>query len=188
MKDIPDNVIQQAAAGDKHAFRELYVIASGFVFNTAMRVTRNTADAEEVTQDVFLKVYHNLKTFTVGTSFKAWLYRITFNTAINAYNKRAREMDRIQKVEDDETIEVAVPEQTRYALDQEHYKAKLDRLLAVLNGDQRACILLREIEGLDYKEIARVLKININTVRTRLKRAREKLVQYARKEVVSNEM
>jgi RNA polymerase sigma-70 factor (ECF subfamily) len=187
MKEIPDTIIQQAAAGDRDAFREIYTISSGFVFGTALRVTRDKGDAEEVTQDVFLKVYHHLKTFTLGTSFKAWLYRITFNMAINAYNKRARELGRQQKVENEVTTEAA-PAQATYALDQEHYKKKLDGVLALLSVEQRACILLREIEGLDYKEIARVLKININTVRSRLKRARERLMEFAQKEVVSNEM
>ena len=187
MKDIPEHIFTRAAGGDKDAFRELYTITSGFVYGTALRVTRNTQDAEEVTQDVFMKVHRKLKRFEVGTSFKAWIYRITFNTSLNTCKKRQRETVKIEGVKHEVDVPTEPPVGTA-GLDRIYYRKKLDDLLALINVDQRACILLREIEGLDYKEIARVLKININTVRTRLKRARERLMHHARKEVSSYEM
>ncbi len=73
-------------------------------------------------------------------------------------------------------------------MEQQHASQLVERLLAKLNPDQRACVILREIEGLSYQEIAVALKTNLNTVRTRLKRARETLMQYAGKEVTGHEM
>jgi len=126
-------------------------------------------------------MHNSLKAFKFASSFKTWVYRITVNTAINFYHKSGRE----QKIKSDPDL---VNELREHEVDpgkmaeHEDQKRRVDRLLAKLNPDQRACVVLREMEGLDYKEIAGTLKININTVRSRLKRARETLVAHAKKE------
>lgn len=186
MNNVPKDIIERAAQGDEQAFRELYQMTARRVYGTALRITGNQPDAEEVTQDVFMKIHHQLKTFKTGTSFMAWVYRITVNTAINAYHKRKRRTVR----EDDFEIVIgktAGSSAVTALIEQEHHEKQVQKLLGMLNPDQRACLVLREIEGLDYKEIATALKININTVRTRLKRAREVLVKKT-KGVISHEM
>ena len=187
MNNLPDELIHKAATGDMKAFEEIFRLTSGFVYAVSYRVTRNRSDAQEAAQDVFLKVYKNLGKFKEGTSFKAWIYRITVNTAINYYNRRKRHMTREGDFELAELTEGKDPDVDVRA-EKEEKKRRIAELLEQLNPDQRACIVLRAIEGLSYEEIAKALKIKINTVRTRLKRAREVLVKYAEQEEVQNEM
>ena len=171
MKDIPKETLIKAARGDMEAFEYIYRTTSGFVYSVALRVIHNNADAQEVTQDVFFKIHKNLRNFGFRASFKTWVYRITTNTAINRYRQRAKEAAR--RGDYDTAIKTkGVEGEAAKSIEQEDNQSRVMSLLAVLNADQRACLVLREIEGLSYEEIAKVLKININTVRSRLKRAR----------------
>jgi RNA polymerase sigma-70 factor (ECF subfamily) len=160
-------LILEASKGDMESFEEVYRASSGFVYNVALRITRNPNDAEEVTQDVFIKVYKNLSSFGFNSSFKTWVYRITVNTALNLCKKRSRELK--HSVEYNEDLLKSRPDNYCNQEKEKH----LDEILGSLNPDQRACMTLRNIQGLSYREIAEVLKVNINTVRSRLKRARE---------------
>lgn len=85
MLDIAKDVLERAAKGDMPAFEQVYKSAGNYVYNLALRITRNSADAEEVTQDVFMKIFHHLKNFQFRSTFKTWVYRIAVNTAINRY-------------------------------------------------------------------------------------------------------
>jgi RNA polymerase sigma-70 factor (ECF subfamily) len=172
MTDIPRDILIRAANADMQAFEQVYKAVSGFVYSVALRITNNTADAQEVTQDVFLKIYRNLKNFQFKSSFKTWAYRITVNTAINKYRTVSKEKKRM--VNYDDTIEAGntIADTGTSFIEREDAEKAVASLLNALNPDQRACIILKEIEGLSYKEISETLKININTVRSRLKRAR----------------
>jgi RNA polymerase sigma-70 factor, ECF subfamily len=175
MQEIERELIIKAGQGDRGAFREIYQRASGYVYTLAYRVVNTKHDAEEVTQDVFLKIHRGLGSFKFESSFKTWLYRIVVNTAINHAKKRSRvTTHEVEEVfEDPATVTQPEAGKRLEAGETEHQlKVLLDRL----NPDQRACIVLREIEGLDYQGIAKSLSININTVRSRLKRAREALM------------
>lgn len=175
MVEITREVILKAREGDIASFEEIYKAVSGFVVNVALRVVGNAEDAAEVAQDVFVKVYHNLKNFERRSSFKTWIYRITVNAALNYRKSRAKHARR--RADYDDALEHTDPhENARDKLDREDEEKKLRVLLDSLDEDQRVCIILREIQGLDYKEIAETLEINLNTVRSRLKRAREKLL------------
>ncbi|MDD5669615.1 MAG: RNA polymerase sigma factor [Candidatus Omnitrophica bacterium] len=186
MQDIAHDILIQASKGDVDSFELIYKAAAGFVYNVAFRVIGNRQDAEEITQEVFLVIYHKLKYFRFQASFKTWIYRITMNRAINRYKKNLRE--RGGMVEYDETVcPVIVPHEIENKINQEQCEDTVISLLKSLNPDQKACIVLRNIEGLSYQEIAEALKININTVRSRLKRARESLIALG-KEVVKNEL
>lgn len=157
------------------AFEDIYRQTSSFVYNVALRVVRNGAAAEDVTQEVYIRVHRNLKGFGFRSAFKTWLYRITMNAALNACKRRDREAGRI--VHDDVALELAaVAPELDAAADAAESRDKVAKLLDALTPEHRACIVLREIEGLSYEEMADALHININTVRTRLKRAREALV------------
>jgi RNA polymerase sigma-70 factor (ECF subfamily) len=188
MNDIALDILEKAARGDLEAFEQVYRSASGFVYNVALRVTRNTADAEEVTQDVFMKIYRSLKDFGFRSNFKTWIYRITVNTAINSFRKNSCRKENVHT--DYDSIAEALPgnSSTADAAIQSDNEIRLNALLERLIPEYRVCLVLREIEGLSYQEIAESLKIPLNTVRSRLKRAREALVQEARKGLVQNEM
>lgn len=175
MQEITESVIRQAAQGDTGAFETIYKAASSFVYNVAYRVVERKEDTEEVTQEVFITLYHKLKQFRFESSFKTWVYRITVNQAINMAKREAKTRDKTTSY--DEHLEVPVISGgVQENIEREYHTKLIDDLLKEINPDQRACVVLRNMEGLSYEEIAKTLKVNINTVRTRLKRAREKLL------------
>ena len=151
------------------SFESVYKETAGLVYNVAWRILNNNEDAEEVTQEVFIAVYNKLKYFRFESSVKTWVYRITVNRAINLAKKRSRE----------KMIAKEYEKEFHSAAQTGHGKGKdrdiVETLLSSVDPDQRACLVLRNMEGLSYREISDTLKININTVRSRLRRAREKL-------------
>lgn len=180
MINIPESILERASLGHADALEEIYRSSCGFVYSVALRTVRSREDAEEVTQDVFLKVFRHLNSFKGKSAFSTWLYRITVNTAMDRLRKYGRKDSKHVDLEEAEDTAVTLPEAGKN-LDQDVHEHTVQNLLSHLSPDQRVCIILREIEGLQYEEIAKTLRININTVRTRLKRAREKLAAIARK-------
>ena len=187
MIDIAVDTLEKAAAGDLEAFERLYAASSGFVYNVALRITHNSADAQEVTQDVFMKVYHKLKDFQFRSSFKTWVYRITANTAINYYRRSLKQNSRSVDFDDLEGALPSAATAAESALAREN-EARLDALLEQLNPEYKVCLVLREIEGLTYQEISRALKIPVNTVKSRLKRGRQALWEAGRKGLRKDEV
>jgi len=187
MLSISRELILRAQDGDLEAFKAIYDYYSGFVYNISIGMTRKKEDAEEIAQDVFLKVYRSLKSFEFNASLKTWIYRITVNTAINYCKKKTREINMVFPYEDIEMLPVA-EDRGKNEINDEYNKALVRSFLDMLNPDQRACIILRNIEGLSYQEIAKTLNVNINTVRTRLKRARERIMNIYRKRGDKNEV
>ena len=181
MNEIEEDVLKLATGGNIAAFERIYRRFSGLVYNVALGITRNSADAEEVTQDVFMNIYRSLKNFQFRSAFKTWVYRIAVNTAINRYRKSARERKDTLDYE-------SLPEglMSTPAGDGELARSddanRLNAFLKNLNPEYKACLILREIEGLSYREIADSLKIPLNTVRSRLKRSREALLGRSAKE------
>ena len=186
MENISDDVIERAAGGDQDAFELIYRSFSKFVYNVAWRVVSRREDAEEVTQEVFLTVYRKLSSFKFQSTLKTWVYRVTINTALNYAKKLSKVKNKT--TEYNEQIHCAgVLGEAEAIVDKEHNEKLVKVLLNTLTSDQKICIVLRNIEGLSYQEIAATLNININTVRSRLSRGREALLQL-RKEVIQNEV
>ncbi len=180
MHDIAPEVLKRACRKDMGAFEEIYKAFSSFVYNVALRITRNSADAEEVTQDVFMKIYRNLKRFEFRSAFRTWVYRITMNTAINQYRKSKREIG--ERVDYESVVEeLASEHSTVEELIEKDNENRVNELLEKLNPKLKACLVLRELQGFSYHEIAETLKIPLNTVRTRLMRARQALLEGAGK-------
>jgi len=188
LKEIPKHILLRASLGDAEAFETIYQLASGFVYSIALRITNNPEDAQDVTQDVFIKIYKNLKNFKFFSSFKTWVYRITVNTALNTCREISRQISQRADHDSLASHQGEGDPMTEIAAERADHERLIMDLLAVLNPDQRACIVLREIEGLNYREISEVLNININTVRSRLKRAREALLAYRKSEVMKDEL
>lgn len=187
MQDIPKDTLISASKGDIKAFEEIYKSTSSFVYSVAYRVTNSADDADDITQEVFLKIHNNLGKFMFRSSFKSWVYRITVNTAINACKKRSKEMNRRGNY--DIAIETkSAKSNVKETIDKKDNEYIINNLLSKLTYEQRICIILREIEGLSYKEISKALNTNINTIRTRLKRARQALINLGKNEVVGYEL
>ena len=187
MQEITKNIIIQAAKEDIGAFEIIYKNSVNFVYSIALSITKNIDTSEDITQEVFIKIYKNLNKFRFRSNFKTWIYRIAINTAINAYKKISKETGK----RDDFDLALKtqyVSDATEEIIGRKDSEKQLLSFLDTLNADQRTCIILREIEGLSYKEISGVLKININTVRSRLKRARIALLASKKKGVIKDEL
>ena len=179
MQPLPKELLIEASGGDADAFEKIYRATADYVYTIALKITGHRADAEEVAQDVFLKIHRELGNFRFESAFTTWLYRITVNSAISTSRKTARR--RTRQVEFDDGIAVEDERNaTREAIEKEGNQAHVRSMLEALNPDQRACIVLREMEGMRDGEIAEALRISINTVRSRIRRARETLVARAR--------
>jgi RNA polymerase sigma-70 factor (ECF subfamily) len=184
MEEIAQDIIVKASEGDLQSFEVIFKTYSGYVFNVAFRMTHIKEDAQEITQEVFLTLYHKLKGFQHQASLKTWIYRITVNMSINYIKKEGKFKNRV--VEYNEKAHVSsVANEIYTTLEKEYKENVIEKLLASLTPEQRACIVLRNMEGLSYEEIAETLTIDINSVRSRLKRAREKLLSI-KKEVMDN--
>jgi RNA polymerase sigma-70 factor, ECF subfamily len=180
--DITKELLDKAANDDLDAFGEIYSAASGFVYNVALRVIGNAEDAQEAVQETFIKILRYLRNFHFQSSFKTWVYRITVNTALDMRRKTAGERSRRVEIGEDMDIEQLHPASVKENpidrnLDARASREIVNRMLESLNNDQRVCVVLRDMQGLSYEEIAKTLKINKNTVRSRLKRAREILLR-----------
>jgi RNA polymerase sigma-70 factor (ECF subfamily) len=154
------------------------------LYSAALRMTRNPADAEDVVQETYLKAYRGYDTFKEGTNLKAWLYRILTNTYINRYRKAQRRPSEVElgELEDFYLYKRmgepgpggASPSAETEALDQfvdEDVKAALEDLPEHF----RLPVLLADVDGFSYKEIAEIMDIPIGTVMSRLHRGRKAL-------------
>jgi len=182
LRDVSKELLRKASEGDLDAFGEIYKAASGFVFNVALRVTGNHENALESAQETFIKIFKHLKQFKFQSSFKTWVYRITVNTALDIRKKSGIEAGRRIALDDDFDIEKvdfgkSNDNSAEQNLEDLTNKETVERLLDKLNADQRAVVVLRDMQGMSYEDIAQTLRINKNTVRSRLKRARETLVR-----------
>jgi len=162
-------LIARAQAGDTGAFRDLVERHQARAYTLALRILRSTADAEEVAQDAFVRVWTALPGFRGESSFGTWLYRIVarraFDRAQVLKHRRARE--RL----DEQLPERASPEKDHDTL----RAAKLERLVAALSPAQRAAVTMYYYEGRSVEQVAHVLGMPENTVKTHLLRARAAL-------------
>ena len=152
------------------------------LYSAAMRMTRNPADAEDLVQETYLKAYRAYHTFTEGTNLKAWLYRILTNTYINKYRKESRRPSEVdlgtiedlylyRRIGSEESAEVSRTTEDR-VLDG-LVESDIKQAVEELPENFRVPVLLADLEGFSYKEIAEILEIPIGTVMSRLHRGRK---------------
>jgi RNA polymerase sigma-70 factor (ECF subfamily) len=146
---------------------------SARVYRLAYRLTGNPHDAEDLTQDVFVRVFRSLSSYTPGT-FEGWLHRITTNLFLDQVRRKQR--IRFDALADDAADRLPGREPSpAQAYDDQHFDHDVQRALAELPPDFRAAVVLCDIEGLSYEEIAATLGIKLGTVRSRIHRGRAQL-------------
>ena len=169
---------------DQATFAEQAMEFMGPLYSAALRMTRNPADAEDLVQETYLRAYRGFGGFEQGTNLKAWLYRILTNTYINSYRakKRRPEESDLEDVEDlylyRRLASADVEKLGRSAEDELFNLFTDDEVKAALEAlpeQFRMAVLLADIEGFSYKEIADILDIPIGTVMSRLHRGRRGL-------------
>src|ERR1700757_4623819 len=169
---------------DQAQFADLAMEYMGSLYSAALRMTRNPADAEDLVQETYLKAYRAFGSFKEGTNLKAWLYRILTNTFINSYRARKRrpEQTDIDDVEDLYLyrrlggLEAVNAGRSAEEEALEHFtEADVKDAVEALPEQFRMAVLLADVEGFSYKEIAEILDIPIGTVMSRLHRGRKAL-------------
>jgi RNA polymerase sigma-70 factor (ECF subfamily) len=170
------------------------------LFSTAMRMTRNRSDAEDLVQETFIKAWRSFTTYQQGTNLRAWLFRIMTNTYINKYNAQQRkpaetELDDVEELflykrlgaVDQSQLSQSAEDQMLSLFTDDEVKKALEEL-----PDQfRIPVLMSDVEGFSYKEIAEILEIPLGTVMSRLHRGRKSmqkmLYEYAKERGLINE-
>ena len=170
------------------------------LFSTAMRMTRNRSDAEDLVQETFIKAWRSFATYQQGTNLRAWLFRIMTNTYINKYNAQQRKPT---ETELDDVEELFLYKRLG-AVDQSQLSQSAeDQMLALFTDDEvkkaleelpdqfRIPVLMSDVEGFSYNEIAEILEIPLGTVMSRLHRGRKSmqkmLYEYAKERGLINE-
>ncbi|MEY3450761.1 MAG: polymerase, sigma subunit, family [Bacteroidota bacterium] len=172
------------------AFEKEFMHLSRPLYNFAFRLTYDQDDARDLVQDTYLKAYRFFDSFEKGTNAKAWMFRILKNTFINEYRRKTREPNKIdyQEVEstyNSDSVNSPITNDLRVDAMKEMIGDEVANALHTLGVDFRTIIILCDIEGFTYEEMAKILNIPIGTVRSRLHRARHllkaQLLEYAKK-------
>ncbi len=181
-------LVKQAQAGDTAAFEVLFNRYYRRALQLAIGVLKNGDEAKDVVQDAFIKAHRNLSKFEGKSSFYTWLYRIVMNLCIDYIRKRKRK--RQVQVEDTEALLDIAAAQTEHAIlpsilgqdpslaiQRKEIRQHVEEALGKLSDKHRAVIVMREVEGLSYHEIADVLECSKGTVMSRLFHARKNMQQ-----------
>jgi RNA polymerase sigma-70 factor, ECF subfamily len=172
-------LVQRVQRGDKSAFDLLVRKYQLKVVKLVTRYLRDPSEAEDVAQEAFIKAYRALPQFRGDSAFYTWLYRIAINTAKNAIVARDRnpvefDLD-MQNIEESQSMQarLADPDTPESLLQAEEIRTTVNRAIDALPEDLRTAIVLRELDGLSYEEIATSMDCPVGTVRSRIFRARE---------------
>jgi RNA polymerase sigma-70 factor, ECF subfamily len=170
---VADRAYAPEAAWTPPTWDEVVRAHSARVYRLAYRLTGNQHDAEDLTQEVFVRVFRSLSSYTPGT-FEGWLHRITTNLFLDMVRRRQR--IRFESLGDEAADRLAGREPTpAEAYDDRNLDADIQSALAALPPDYRAAVVLCDIEGLSYEEIAATLDVKLGTVRSRIHRGRAQL-------------
>ena len=181
-------LVQQCRTGDSAAMERLILKYQHRIYNTILKICANTDDAAELTQDTFVKVIENIARFQGRSSFYTWIFRIAVNLTLNHCRRKTKLQIRSLEAE---TVEISesrrkllkdylsdekAQDPEEVAQNRELGQIALEALNR-LSEEQRAVLVLRDIEGMNYARIAVVLNVQLGTVRSRLSRARGSLKQ-----------
>ncbi len=174
-------LLTRAQRGDEAAFAELVRAYQTPVFNYVFRLIGNRTLAEDLTQDVFLRVHQGLPRFTLRAKFTTWLFQVTKNRVLDEFRARERRPQSVAAIEDAGLTMVDPPIEEAALID------ALWRAIAALPSDLKAALLLRDVVGMPYAEIAETLEISLANVKWRIYRAREDVAQALDREGVGPE-
>ena len=176
-------MIRRVLDGEVNAFEDLVAAYEKNVYNLALRMTGNAQDAEDMAQEAFIKAYNSLSHFRGDSKFSVWLYRIVSNVCLDFLRRQNRRPASSLSQEDDdgEEVQLDVPDESQspeLLLERQLTREAVQRGLQALSEEQRQILLLREIQGLSYEEIAQALDLEEGTVKSRIFRARKKLCAF----------
>jgi RNA polymerase sigma-70 factor (ECF subfamily) len=177
-REVDHELVLRAQRGDKRAFELLVAKYQRKLGRLLSRLVRDPAEVEDVTQEAFIKAYRALPSFRGDSAFYTWLYRIAINTAKNALvSQRRRPVDFDLDLQDPDQYErqakLKEADTPEGVLLTDEIRTVVEEAMEQLPEDLRTAIVLRELEGLSYEEIAEAMDCPVGTVRSRIFRARE---------------
>ena len=179
---LNDITVERAKKGDVNAFSELVSLNQGKVYSLALKLLSNEQDALDAAQESFIKAWTSLSTFRGESSFSVWLYRLTYNTCMDALRRRKNEKSVSLTYEDDAGEEKTLPVCDTTLTPDEHVlkKERRDKVrdaIKLLSDEHRQILTLREFGDMSYSDIAAALDISEGTVKSRICRARRALYE-----------
>ena len=183
--DADELLIERIRAGDMAAYNVMVIRHYDRIFSRVLQLLNNKQDAEEVTQDAFIRAHRGLENFRGDASFSTWLYQIATNLAHNRYwywFRRKRDqsisLDQPQCEDGSLTLENVMPcadENPAEAVVTQEFVDRVSACMQYLNDKHKEVLILRNVKNLTYDEIAQQLEISVGTVKSRIARARESL-------------
>lgn len=178
-------MIQAIADGNQQAFATLYERYAERVYNTALSYTKNTEDAKEITQDVFVKIYKSAASFKGNSTLNTWIYRIVVNTSLNFLKKKKRFTLFKKNLPDSQSVDFEHP---GVLMENKENAAALFKAMDGLPNNQKTAFILSYIEDLPRQEVANIMETSLKAVESLLQRAKrnmrsklEKLYPHRRK-------
>lgn len=185
-------LIKQAQKGDNKAFELLIDEHFKKIYNIAYRLSGNEADASDMTQEVLIKIFRHIGSFSGNSKFSTWVYRVATNTCLDELKKIKRRSTYSLDAELD-TGENEVVVQVRdeaptpdIAAEQKELSAAVGKAIKRLSPDHSAVVILRDIQGMSYEEVAKILNCSVGTVKSRLNRGRAQLKKILEKDYYFN--
>ncbi len=167
------NLIKKVKQKDQTAFSQLVEQHKSLVFNTCMGFVHNKENAEDITQDVFVKMWTSIDRFKGDSKLSTWLYRITVNQSIN-YVKKNKVKNRFANI-DDEKNSSEIKDKTNTNSEQKEHSKALKLALNLLPKRQKTAFVLSKYEDLSYKDISEIMELSISSVESLLHRAKKNL-------------
>jgi RNA polymerase sigma-70 factor (ECF subfamily) len=172
-------LIEQLKKGDEAAFRSIVEQWQDMVYNTILGIVQNETEAEDLAQDVFIKVFEKISSFKGDSKFSTWLYRIATTTALDHLRskKRKKRFGFLQSISGDGGESVQVPDfhHPGVNLDNKERAAVLFKAIEALPENQKAAYTLHKLEGLSYRDVSEVLNTTVSAVESLMSRANQNL-------------
>ncbi len=177
------DLVLQCQAGDRQAFNRLVMRYQNLIYTFLRRMAPKWNDIDDLAQEVFVKMFHSIRSLNDAAQFKSWLYRIAVTVYLDEYRRWKKRQSRF--VSDEEALRTHVAEHgnPKQAVEQKELQQSIQEALNKLPEEYRMAVVLREIHELSYEEIAQTLHISEGTVRSRIFRGRKLLQDLLQKEV-----
>jgi RNA polymerase sigma-70 factor (ECF subfamily) len=172
--DTDNAIIENHLAGDTSAFSKLVERHERFIYNLAFRMAGNADDAADLTQEIFIHLHRKISGFRAESAFTTWFYRLAINYSKDWLSKETK---RVKGVDIDEVVLLDGASGPGQVLEQKEVQQLVQATILELPEDQRAAVILHDIQGYNYAEIADILGVPVGTVKSRLARARLKLAE-----------
>ena len=183
-KDMDAQLIDEVGKGNQAAFDILFSKYNNKLYASLLAFTKSQELAEDLTQKTFIRVWKKIETFRGDSSLFTWIYRIAINLAKNEFSsKQAKNQGITDNIDDTYDLESSVSSPESHAIETESMQAVMD-FIASLPSDLREAISLREFDGKSYEEIAQITGSPIGTVRSRIFRAREEILNFMKEEEI----